>query len=108
MSEPIVKHTIPSELLLIPDSPNSSPSENQKKPEESSKPAVTPIRAVPSLSAEEIALIAEMDAKEALRCAAVLLYWASQGGTEEVSGVLVTGIAQVLHLCADRLQGGRE
>ena len=98
----------PLDPILIPDSPDTPFCVKNEETKEPSKSSVTPIRVVPSLSPEEVALMAEMYAKEALRCAAILLYWASQGGSEEVSGVLVLGITEALHLCADRLKGERE
>ena len=99
--------TPPLEPILVPDSPSPAPVQALKT-SEAQHPGVSPIRVVPSLSPEEIALMAEMDAKEAIRAAAVLLYWASLGGSDEVSGVLVAGIAEAMHLCADRLKGERE
>lgn len=113
MPEPIVKHSVPAisavivDPILIPESPNPEFAQKEETKKEPEAGAVS-IRAVPSLSPEEIALMAEMDAKEAIRAAAVLLYWASLGGSDHVSGVLVAGIAEALNLCADRLKGGHE
>lgn len=62
------------------------------------KPAVrSDIPALPKLGPEQVN-----------RAVAVLLDWASCGGNEEISGTIVIGLVETLHLCADRLKAGRE
>ena len=97
----------PLEPILIPDSPEPKAIPEQEK-EETSAPRVVPIRAGLELTLEDVGLIAKADAEEAIRCVAVLLHWASRDGRDAVPGVLATGLAEALFLCADRLKGNHE